>query len=97
MRESFLCTECNRGTVRSTYITQEVCLEEKSVLVKGVPVALCPYCGKKYYEDHVLERVNEIAQEAKRKKSVLYTNEFAIPGDPDASPENQKTEDELIT
>jgi YgiT-type zinc finger domain-containing protein len=97
MKKSFQCTECNRGIVRSTYISQQVKTGEKTVTVKGVPVGLCPYCGKKYQEDHVLERVNQIAASSTRKKSILYTNEDAIPGDPDAAPENVRAKKELTT
>ncbi len=88
--KSFPCTECGRGTVRPTYITEHVQLDKHRVTVKGVPVGLCPRCGKKYLDTHVMERVKELAVEANGRRSILYTNEHAIPGVPDACPEDER-------
>ncbi len=67
--------------------------------VKGVPVGLCPRCGKKYIEPHVKERMQALVAEAGGERSVLYTNEHAIPGVPDACPEEERdlfTEEEAL-
>jgi len=88
--KSFPCSECGRGTVRQTYVTEQVELDGRTVIVKGVPVGLCPRCGKKYLDPHVIERVRELAAEANGRRSILYTNEHAIPGVPDACPEDER-------
>lgn len=88
--ESFLCNECGRGTVRQTYITQNVEEGGHKVLVKGVPIGLCPRCGKKYFHEHVVARVNELASNCGSETEILYTNEYATPGVPDACPEDEK-------
>ena len=86
---SFACGECGRGTVRPTYVTERIEVNGSLFVIKGVPVGLCPRCGKKYLDDHVLERVQELAAGANGRRSILYTNEHAIPGVPDACPEDE--------
>jgi len=92
--KSFPCEYCGRGTVRSTYVTEVIELNGRRVLVKGVPIGLCPKCGHRYYDEHVMNRARELASRARGKRTVLYTNEYAIPGVPDACPEDEKQIDE---
>jgi YgiT-type zinc finger domain-containing protein len=88
--KSFPCDECGRGTVRPTYVTERIELSGQMYLVKGVPVGLCPRCGKKYLEPRVIERVKSLAAQSNGPRSILYTNEHAIPGFPDACPEDDR-------
>jgi YgiT-type zinc finger domain-containing protein len=87
---SFPCDDCGRGTVRPTYVTERVQLNGRTVAVKGVPVGLCPRCGKKFCDTHVAERVLQLAELANGRRSILYTNEHAMPGVPDACPEEER-------
>ena len=87
---SFLCQECGRGTVRSTYVTEVIDCDGHRIAVKGVPVGLCPRCGQKYFDHHVADRVRSLASCAASRRTVLYTNEHAIPGVPDACPEDDE-------
>ncbi len=91
---SFICPECHRGTVRPTYVTEAVDHGGRRVVVKGVPVGLCPRCGQKYFENHVADRVKELASCSTTRRTVLYTNEHAVPGMPDASPDEEEGRDE---
>ena len=93
---SFPCGECGRGTVRPTYVTEIVELNGRRVSVKGVPVGLCPRCGKKYLDPHVCDRVRTLATDAGNRRFLLYTNEHAIPGVPDAGPDEEEEEMEFF-
>ncbi|MBN1418355.1 MAG: YgiT-type zinc finger protein [Planctomycetes bacterium] len=86
----FQCLRCGRGTVRSTYVTETFLIQEQTVLVKGIPVGLCPRCGERYFQPRVRERVRRLAEDAPGP-IVLYTNEYAPPGGGTIQPTKQQT------
>ena len=87
---SFACGVCGRGTVRPTYVTEQVDVAGELYVIKGVPVGLCPRCGKKYVDGHVECRLKELTEGANGRRFILYTNEHAIPGEPNACPEDEQ-------
>ena len=87
---SFLCPACHRGTVRPTYVTEAIDQNGRRIVVKGVPVGLCPRCGQKYFEHRVADRIKELAACSTGRRTILYTNEHAVPGMPDASPDDEE-------
>lgn len=86
----FQCSRCGRGTVRSTYVTESLDVNGHTVVVKGIPVGLCPHCGQRYYKPRVKERVQRLAEEA-NSPTILFTNEFAPPGGGTVQPTGQPT------
>lgn len=95
MKKSYPCVECGRGTVRPTYITHIVQQEKGNLHIKGVPVGLCPRCGQQYYNNKVLARIGELTLQANKNRirNLLYTNEYALPGVPDACPAEEIQEE----
>ncbi len=70
MSEIGICPLCGGGQKPGTTLFA-VDLKFGVVVVRDVPAIVCEHCGEASIEDHVAARLEEIVEDARRKRAVV--------------------------
>lgn len=72
-----ICTICQMGETEPGLVTVSLQRGESTVIVKGVPAAVCANCGEYYLDDDVAARVLERAENAVRRGAEVEIIRYA--------------------
>ena len=70
------CVFC-KGEMREGEVNVPVDLEDRFILIKGVPALICQECGEYFVSDEVMERLESIVEEAKSRNVEIEILRFA--------------------
>lgn len=72
-----MCFYCKATKTQQGTTTHVVTLENCVIIVRHVPCEECVQCGEKYYTDEVMERLEEIVEQAKSLCGELLVTEYS--------------------
>ncbi|MBM3302667.1 MAG: type II toxin-antitoxin system MqsA family antitoxin [Deltaproteobacteria bacterium] len=71
------CALCKHGEAKPGHVTVVLQRGDTTVIIKGVPAAVCENCGEYYLEAIITERVLSMAEEAVKKNVEVEILRFA--------------------
>ena len=72
-----MCMFCKCQTVRPSLDTFLANYKGSILIVKNVPCEECEQCGAKYYSDDVMEKLEQITNEAKAQMQEFTGTDYA--------------------
>ena len=72
-----MCMFCKCQTVRPSLDTFLANYKGSILIVKNVPCEECEQCGAKYYSDDVMEKLEQITNEAKAQMQELTVTDYS--------------------
>jgi len=70
------CVFC-KGEMREGEVNVPVDLEDRFILITGVPALICQECGEYFVSDEVMKRLESIVEEAKSRNVEIEILRFA--------------------
>lgn len=72
-----MCFYCKcKDTIPSLH-THVVTYKNSVIVIKNVPCLACAQCGEKYYSDEVMEKLDEIVEQAKKMSGEVFVTEYS--------------------
>lgn len=71
-----MCFYCKGKTMQQSTTTHVVTLDNCVIVVKNVPCEECEQCGEKYFNDEVMEKLEEIVSKAKDLASEVFVTNY---------------------
>ena len=71
-----MCMLCKCKTIKNSFTTHVVNFNNSVIIIKNVPCEECVQCGEKFFSDEVMERLEDIVEQAKMVAGELLVTDY---------------------
>ena len=71
-----MCFYCKCKEMIPSLNTHVVTYNNSVIIIKNVPCLECAQCGEKYYSDEIMEKLDEIVEQAKQIAGEVFVTNF---------------------
>lgn len=70
------CSICSSHNYREEHVNEVFNINERLLLVEGIPAQVCSNCGEKYYSRETTEKIRKMVHEGKKPAKSVKMDVF---------------------